>query len=153
MGQLTSMQWKRGLKTGMYYLRTQPVPQATEIESEVERGELCMHTTLSISNTLLGTEPIARPTIETRLSKLESEIAEIKYDLHVLRRGKRKRMPQFPPSTPLLKRTTHDNEATAETPIVRSSVMASTLARDEMMRDVSEGIQQSLRELHRQSRA
>ncbi|KAF8147223.1 hypothetical protein K438DRAFT_1989806 [Mycena galopus ATCC 62051] len=107
----------------------------------------------SISNTLLGTEPIRRPTIETRLSKLEGEIAEIEYDLNVLRHEKRNRTPPSPPSTPLPKRrrTMHGNTATAETPILRSSLMASTPERHEMTRIVSEGIQQSLREWHRQN--
>jgi hypothetical protein len=45
----------------------------------------------------------------------------------------------------------HDNAATAETPILRSSLMASIPLRDEMMRDVSDGVQQSLRDLYRQN--
>ncbi|KAJ7306230.1 hypothetical protein DFH08DRAFT_1054784 [Mycena albidolilacea] len=106
-----------------------------------------------ISNTLLGTEPSGGFMLETRLSKLEGEMAEIKYNLHVLRRGKRNRATQSPPSTPIPKRrrTTHDNAAIPETPILRSSLMASTPERDEITSSVSNGIQQSLRECHRKN--
>ncbi|KAJ7107584.1 hypothetical protein C8R44DRAFT_858032 [Mycena epipterygia] len=104
----------------------------------------------AISNTFLRTEPIGKRTIETRLSRLEEEITEIK---HLLTHGKRNRSTQSPPYTPLRKRRRiTDNEATPETPILRSSLMVSTPERDEMARDlaryVSEGVQQTLRESH-----
>ncbi|KAJ7795834.1 hypothetical protein B0H14DRAFT_2620572 [Mycena olivaceomarginata] len=106
-----------------------------------------------ISNTSLGTEPNGRFMLETRLSKLESEMAEMKYDLHVLRRGKRNRTTQSSPSPPIPKRrrTMHDNAVIPETPILRSSLMASTPERDEITNSVSNGIQQSLRECHRKN--
>ncbi|KAJ7112315.1 hypothetical protein C8R44DRAFT_882688 [Mycena epipterygia] len=109
----------------------------------------------SISNTLLGSEPIGRRSLGTRLSKLEGEMAQIKYDLDVLKGDKRNRTTSSPPSTPPPKcrRTMDNNTAIAETPIlrIRSSLMASSPERDEITCYVSEGIQQSLREWHRQN--
>jgi hypothetical protein len=44
-----------------------------------------------------------------------------------------------------------NDRAIPETPILRSSLMASTPERVEMMRDLSTAIRQSLRECHRQN--
>ncbi|KAJ7483028.1 hypothetical protein B0H11DRAFT_2020987 [Mycena galericulata] len=106
----------------------------------------------SISNTLVGSEPIGRRTLETRLSKVEGEMADIKHEIRILRRGKRNRTSKSPPSTPLPKRrhTMRADTAITETPISRSSLRTSTPERDEIARYVSEGIRQSLRECHRQ---
>ncbi|KAJ7463132.1 hypothetical protein B0H11DRAFT_2053487 [Mycena galericulata] len=107
----------------------------------------------SISNTVVGSEPIGRRTLETRLSKVEGEMADIKHEIRVLRRGKRTRTSKSPPSPPLPKRrhTMRADTAITETPISRTSLrMASTPERDEIARYVSEGIRQSLREFHRQ---
>ncbi|KAJ7440636.1 hypothetical protein B0H11DRAFT_2205138 [Mycena galericulata] len=68
-------------------------------------------------------------------------------------RDERTRTSKSPPSTPLPKRrhTMRTDTAITETPISRTSLrMASTPERDEIARYMSEGIQQSLREFHRQ---
>ncbi|KAJ7652623.1 hypothetical protein B0H17DRAFT_1214884 [Mycena rosella] len=96
-----------------------------------------------ISNTCVNTRPIREPAVETRLSRLEGEIAELKHDLRVLTSSKRSRPMESPPSTPLSKRrrSVYDG-ATPETPILRSSLMATTPERDELARCVSENIRQ-----------
>ncbi|KAJ6523405.1 hypothetical protein DFH09DRAFT_1330046 [Mycena vulgaris] len=105
----------------------------------------------SISNMLVDTQPIRRPAVQSRLSRLEGDIAEIKHDLHVLAGRKRSRPAESPSSTPLPKRPrrVHDG-GIPETPILRSSLMATTPERDEMAQRVSEDIQQSLNQFQRQ---
>ncbi|KAJ7142360.1 hypothetical protein C8R44DRAFT_846424 [Mycena epipterygia] len=105
----------------------------------------------SISNTLVGSEPIGRSTLEARLSRLEDEIAEIKDEVHDLSHKKRNRTTKSSPSTPLPKRrrTMLEDTATDETPILRSSLMASTPERMETTLYIAEGIQQSIRESYR----
>ncbi|KAJ7115712.1 hypothetical protein C8R44DRAFT_880130 [Mycena epipterygia] len=97
-----------------------------------------------ISNVLLRTDLDGLQAIETRLSRLEGEIAEIK---HSLAHGKRSRIGHSPPSTPLPKRRRIlPDETTHETPILRRSLMVSTPEREQLSRWVSDDIQHSLRE-------
>ncbi|KAJ7153832.1 hypothetical protein C8R46DRAFT_1119726 [Mycena filopes] len=102
----------------------------------------------SVSNTLLGSECTQLHTLETRLSRLEDDVANIHC---VLARGlKRSRPSPSPPSTPLPKRrrVLRDGAAIPETPLPTSR-MASTPERDEISRLVSNEVERGLRASHR----
>ncbi|KAJ7204539.1 hypothetical protein C8J57DRAFT_1735057 [Mycena rebaudengoi] len=107
-----------------------------------------------ISNTVLGTESSARRTLESRLSAIERELAEIKEEL---RHRKRHRISSFDdssPSNPPPKRARFmrnqrvgDDSAIREEPLIyRSSLMVSTPEREELGRCVHEGVQHALKE-------
>ncbi|KAJ7504803.1 hypothetical protein B0H11DRAFT_2221546 [Mycena galericulata] len=79
-------------------------------------------------------------------------MADMKCELHDLRRRKRNRPSASPPSTPLPKRrrTMHKSSPMDEALILCSSLMATTPERDTIARGVSAHIQRSLRQRQRQ---
>ncbi|KAJ7079887.1 hypothetical protein C8R44DRAFT_895564 [Mycena epipterygia] len=109
----------------------------------------------AISNTVLDAEPDARRTLDSRLSAIEGDLAEIKDKLEALRCRKCNRVSFVsgsPPSTPLPKRARimRDQPVGPDSPvgrleeprIHRSSLMVSTPEREEMGRCLGESLQQ-----------
>ncbi|KAJ7738002.1 hypothetical protein B0H16DRAFT_1694973 [Mycena metata] len=98
----------------------------------------------SISNTLVGNDPVRTQTVEARLFKLENDMGEIKRELCELKRNKRSRHSRS--TSPLLTPVPKRPRTVQETPIMRSSLMVSTPERDALAHWVSNDLQQSLRE-------
>ncbi|KAJ7278377.1 hypothetical protein C8J57DRAFT_1713226 [Mycena rebaudengoi] len=110
----------------------------------------------AISNTVVDTEPSSRRALDSRLSAIEGDIAEIKDALKALRCRKRNRASPVggsPPSTPLPKRARimRDKAVGPNSPvgrleeprIHRSSLMVSTPEREEIGRCLDESLQQT----------
>ncbi|KAJ7263306.1 hypothetical protein C8J57DRAFT_1333294 [Mycena rebaudengoi] len=110
----------------------------------------------ALSNTMLGTDIRAWRVLDDRLSAMEGALAEIKTELYAQRRYKQDRTlftEDLPTSTPPQKRTrTMCSQCVGgdspvgrleEPRIHRSSLMASTLEREEMGRSLQEGLEQA----------
>ncbi|KAJ6480992.1 hypothetical protein C8R45DRAFT_932892 [Mycena sanguinolenta] len=111
----------------------------------------------AISNTLGCTDLGTRNTLESRLSAIEGDLAEIKNKLDTLngqKHGRDSFISESPPSSPLHKRRClmHDRSAGGDSPvgpleeprIHRTSLMASTPEREEIRRCLDESLQQNL---------
>ncbi|KIY64463.1 hypothetical protein CYLTODRAFT_380833 [Cylindrobasidium torrendii FP15055 ss-10] len=76
VGQLTSMHfygWKKGLKTGMYYLRTRPAAQAIQFTVDQSLLKQAKTTPLPVAKTVLPARPVVNatpptPTLSTETS-------------------------------------------------------------------------------------
>ncbi|KAJ7788786.1 hypothetical protein B0H14DRAFT_3162395 [Mycena olivaceomarginata] len=106
----------------------------------------------TISDNTLGTRPDARNTLESRLTAIEGDLAEIKDKLGVQSRRKRKLLVgNSSPSTPPPKRVRimRNKKVGCDSPvgrleeprIHRSSLMASTPEREDIARCLSEALQ------------
>ncbi|KAJ7075697.1 hypothetical protein C8R43DRAFT_1235896 [Mycena crocata] len=100
----------------------------------------------SISNTSRNTEPIQSLATDTRLSRLEGEIAEFKHNVCAILTGsKRSRPAELLPNAAAAAASCR-MVLLPKTPILRSSLMATIPEREELAHRVAEDIQQSLRQ-------
>jgi len=70
LGQLTSMHfygWKKGLKTGMYYLRTRPAAQAIQftVDQSVLNSAKQQTANANSARAAAGSKPASRPVVQT----------------------------------------------------------------------------------------
>lgn len=88
MGQLTSMHfygWKRGLKTGMYYLRTRPAAQAIQftvdqnpVKISQKQSTPPQSTPAVVVDLITSTSPSSSPTIHAHVSDITTPTGSVK---------------------------------------------------------------------------